>query len=263
MTSRIMDGFIHPLLRMGKFMHRLGVVNGAQAYRQVVRNSRQSDSEPYPVNVPGYPAPLWLRPRRFRRDHLRSSHDRLAVLPAQVDDVRLIVDCGANIGLSALYLARRYPNAKILAIEPAPGNYAMLVRNTREVPAIQPVQAAVWPRLASLGIADPTRSYASLSVSEEAPKGAGEISPILLQDIVAERGRIDILKIDIEGGEKTLFEDPSCQKWLADTRVIYVELHDWMKPGCSPAFYRAITQFDFSQHHQGEIIAIELRHREG
>jgi hypothetical protein len=78
--------------------------------------------------------------------------------------------------------------------------------------------------------------------------------------VVAEHGKIDILKIDIEGSEKALFEDPSCAEWLTNTRVIYAELHDWMEPGSSRAFYQAITRFHFSQQHLGEIVAIELHH---
>jgi FkbM family methyltransferase len=32
-----------------------------------------------------------------------------------------IVDLGANIGLAALYFGTRYPQAKILSVEPDPG----------------------------------------------------------------------------------------------------------------------------------------------
>src|SRR5262249_12200769 len=48
--------------------------------------------------------------------------------------VHTIVDCGANIGLTALYLASAYPNARILCVEPDPANFALLQRNTRNEP---------------------------------------------------------------------------------------------------------------------------------
>jgi len=105
------------------------------------------------------------------------------------------VDCGANIGVSALYFARRYPAAKILAIEPDPANYEMLVRNTRQVASVHPVQAAVWPRQASLSIIDPTRPHSSLRITEGPGKGPGSIRSVQLGDVVAEHGKIDILKI--------------------------------------------------------------------
>ncbi|EEN5590843.1 FkbM family methyltransferase, partial [Salmonella enterica subsp. enterica serovar Mountpleasant] len=42
----------------------------------------------------------------------------------------VIVDCGANIGTSVLYFLGEYPDAHIVAIEPAPANVALLERNT-------------------------------------------------------------------------------------------------------------------------------------
>ena len=57
--------------------------------------------------------------------------------------VRTIVDCGANIGMTALYLAGRHRNAQIISIEPDPVNFALLQHNTRSEPRIVPVQAAL------------------------------------------------------------------------------------------------------------------------
>ncbi len=52
---------------------------------------------------------------------------------------------------------------------------------------------------------------------------------------------VDLLKIDIEGAEKELFEHPSHRDWQGRFRILVVELHDWLKPGCSMAFFRAIV----------------------
>ena len=62
---------------------------------------------------------------------------------------------------------------------------------------------------------------------------------------------IDLLKIDIEGAEKELFES-SFESWLPNTRVLVVELHDRMKPGCSKSVFSAICKYDFSFSHKGE-----------
>ncbi len=258
-----MENVIHPLMRMGKFVHRMGVIQGSIGFTRVVRNQRAGDgTRVYSVRVRGYREPIWLR-----------AVDSDAVIfgqvmidwqynLSQVEDVRLIVDCGANIGMSALYFARRYPQAKIIAIEPHPENHAMLLRNTRRVPAIHAVRAAVWPRQTVLSVAAGAgTSYAAATVTEARAAESNGVPALQLRDIIAEHGKIDILKIDIEGSEKPLFEDPSCVEWLANTRVIYAELHDWMNPGSASAFYRAITRFEFSQHHLGEIVAIELKHQ--
>lgn len=43
---------------------------------------------------------------------------------------QFIIDCGANIGLSAIYYANAYPQAKIIAIEPDRSNFKYLEINT-------------------------------------------------------------------------------------------------------------------------------------
>jgi FkbM family methyltransferase len=59
------------------------------------------------------------------------------------DNVRVVVDCGANIGITSLFLAARYPRAKILSIEPHPGNFALLKANVETVPRLLPIRACV------------------------------------------------------------------------------------------------------------------------
>jgi predicted O-methyltransferase YrrM len=41
----------------------------------------------------------------------------------------LVIDCGANIGLSAKYFSLEFPNARIIAIEPEKENMAQARRN--------------------------------------------------------------------------------------------------------------------------------------
>jgi hypothetical protein len=55
---------------------------------------------------------------------------------------------------------------------------------------------------------------------------------------------IDILKLDIEGAEKELFR-AGFESWLPNTRLLIVELHDRMVPGCSKALFEAVSKYDF------------------
>jgi predicted O-methyltransferase YrrM len=47
--------------------------------------------------------------------------------------VRTIVDAGAHIGSSALWFASRYPNARIIAIEPHPATFTFLHENIKNI----------------------------------------------------------------------------------------------------------------------------------
>ena len=51
-----------------------------------------------------------------------------------------IIDAGANIGLASVYLANRFPNSQILALEVDAQNFELLVKNTRACPQITPLR---------------------------------------------------------------------------------------------------------------------------
>ncbi len=55
--------------------------------------------------------------------------------------------------------------------------------------------------------------------------------------------RIDLLKLDIEGAERTLFSE-GCEDWLLYTDIIIIETHDRFFPGCQEAVDNAL-QADF------------------
>lgn len=65
-----------------------------------------------------------------------------------------IVDAGAHIGLSSVFFASKYPNATVIAIEPEPSNFEILLTNVSNYTNIQPVQAGLWSRKAHLRIQD-------------------------------------------------------------------------------------------------------------
>jgi hypothetical protein len=53
---------------------------------------------------------------------------------------------------------------------------------------------------------------------------------------------IDVLKIDIEGSEKEVFENAA--RWIDRVGMIAVELHDRFKSGCSSSVYSATKGFE-------------------
>jgi hypothetical protein len=54
-----------------------------------------------------------------------------------------IVDVGANCGMTAVFYANRYPQARIIALEPEPSNFAALKKNVAQYPKITPMQGAL------------------------------------------------------------------------------------------------------------------------
>jgi hypothetical protein len=46
-----------------------------------------------------------------------------------LDEPKLILDCGANVGYASAYFLSRYPRTFVIAVEPDPKNFAQLVKN--------------------------------------------------------------------------------------------------------------------------------------
>lgn len=171
----------------------------------------------------------------------------------------LIVDCGANIGLSTLWFAERFPNARIIAIEPDADNFSLLERNTDGLPNLIALRGGVWnvhSELIVLNTNVPAWSYRLGSAPTTQGQAASRhtVQGFTVQEIMqmASASDIFIAKIDIEGGEATLFRGDT--SWLARTSMLAIELHDWLLPGqrSSGSFFHAISNYPFEYVQQGE-----------
>ena len=70
---------------------------------------------------------------------------------------------------------------------------------------------------------------------------------------------IDLMKIDIEGGEKALFSGDDLE-WVRFVKTYIIELHDSIVHGCSNAFYKSLHEhdIDFNQAILGEKALVTL-----
>lgn len=159
----------------------------------------------------------------------------------------IIVDAGANVGLAAVYFANRYPEARIVALEPEASNYAMLEKNARPWgDRIIPVRAALWEKdgLTRLALpANPSEKWMVMTRND----GSGDEVPAVTIKTLMERfrlPRIDLLKVDIEGAEIEVFHDTS---WVPMIRSVVVETHDRFRPGCSETVRNAMEGFRKAQ----------------
>lgn len=143
-----------------------------------------------------------------------------------------ILDAGANIGLSAIWYAARYPAALIYAIEPDEANFSMLRANVQGHDNIVPIKGALWNRRAKVEIGNAGAPAWSIRVREST---SGTIDAYGVADVMrmANATRILVAKIDIEGAEKVLFRENT--DWMQLTDSIAIELHDRIAPGTGVA----------------------------
>jgi FkbM family methyltransferase len=175
---------------------------------------------------------------------------------------KLIIDAGANIGLSSLYFAARYSDATIFAIEPEPRNFELLERNCRSVGQIKPLHGALWSFSGEIALTDCIDGQPwTYTVGRRDLKELGIVKAFSVPDVLEMGGgdKIDLLKLDIEGSEKEIFSRNV--DWLDRTSVIAIELHDRYVPGCSNAFYQRLIHRRFHQEVHGENIFVQLLNR--
>ena len=121
----------------------------------------------------------------------------------------VFVDVGANIGYHALYVARSFPRARVLAFEPNPIVREQLVANCRLSHArnVDVVGCALGAesgrmRFFAQGACDYNRGRSSLQRNEDLGRA---IVPVDVEcrtlDEVLDGARIDILKLDTQGTE--------------------------------------------------------------
>jgi len=138
--------------------------------------------------------------------------------------VNVIVDLGANIGLTALSLKAHHPHARVVCVEPQPENARLLRQNLQCLgDSAIILEAAVSNTTGAIELALATEHYnASLvRVGTESVT----VSALTMEDIMRHAGidAIDVLKMDIEGAELLILEERPA--WLQKVRVLLAELH--------------------------------------
>lgn len=169
-----------------------------------------------------------------------------------------IVDAGANIGNSVRYFAWKYPKAEIWAIEPDASNFELLKKNCETHPRTHLIEAALWPTKEPIFLSNTNAAKWEFEVTNAASAVTSQaLISVTIPELLARipSGRINLLKIDIEGAERELFQ-ANAGEWLSKVDVLVIELHDRFKQGCSKAFYSAICNRDFHQEQVGENIYI-------
>jgi len=170
-------------------------------------------------------------------------------------NVRLIVDCGANVGYSSAYFLNQFPQAHLIAVEPDDGNFAMLRRNLQPyADRITLYPAGLWSHPAGLVVCKGQyrdgREWAT-QVRESRDGETADIQAMDVETLLAASGMdaIDLLKIDIERSEAEVFSH-NCAIWLPQVKNLVIELHD---AECERIFFQALSSFSYDLSRSGEL----------
>ena len=218
--------------------------------------SRSLGNPTNPVRVPGFPRDFALRPNVYDNEVFR-----LIFIHKELDDQlpsnpSLIIDGGANIGLSTAFYAHRFPRCKVIAVEPSEANLQVLRINTAAFSNVQVLKGGLWSSSGTLRIVNPEGTSLGYRCGPAEPGDKDSFRAYTVQEVIESSGseRCDLLKLDIEGAETNLFE--TSKEWISRVQAVLVEIHG---PKAQAAVTHACPEAEFEVATCGEKKLI--RHR--
>lgn len=136
----------------------------------------------------------------------------------------LIIDCGANIGLSIIYFKKLFPNASIIGFEPDAQIFNLLRQNidSCEFENIKLYRKACWSNETTLKFIS-EGADAGRAVSQSEAANTISVETVRLKDFL--NGTVSFLKMDIEGSEFEVLKDAA--ENLRNVENIFVEYHSF------------------------------------
>lgn len=222
----------------------------SKLFSQIV-NGKYDKTEVHSFVLKGMAHPVYLRAiladmQSFVNTFIDPYLDHKSYMKA----MHFVVDAGSNIGYTAALFANRWPDCKIICLEPDKENYEFSLMNTNRYPNIEVIHAALWNKETPLKI---EAGQEDGFVVREMDKNVADVKPENLTKGISldalmdhyKQTTIDFLKVNIEGSEKELFGS-NYERWLPNTGCMLVELHDGKNPGCSKTVFTTINRFPFS-----------------
>ncbi len=188
------------------------------------------------------------------------------VYAAEIQDVKLIVDLGTNVGYASLYLAAKYPSARGFSFEP---NQACCQRALKlfEANGLSGRLTLLNAAISNVdGVAFFSDGGTSARIVDDSARGF-QVKTVDLFEWAKDKGAIDILKMDIESGEYPILSD---SRFAAlKCRTILMEWHDtdqypdggaWCKERLTGLGYRITSYVPDPKHKAGLLHATRDKH---
>jgi FkbM family methyltransferase len=154
--------------------------------------------------------------------------------PDSIGRPRLIVDVGANVGLTMAHFAHLFPRARVVGVEMDSANAALCRANVAPWSRrCSVVEAAVFARNGRAPYRKLPGNEWGYRLGDVGP-GEGELVWVrtltldALLDSVPSTRQVDFMKVDVEGAERDLFQVGG--NWINRVTCLTVETHEPYSP---------------------------------
>jgi FkbM family methyltransferase len=160
----------------------------------------------------------------------------------------VILDCGANMGLSVLYFSLNYPDHHIIAFEPDAEVFEVLKENVNsfQLHNVTLHNKAVWVKKEKLVFhSDGGMGGRVQNLYKKSKKPVKKVETVDLKDYLDQP--IEFLKIDIEGAEVEVLQH--CKDNLGEVRHLFFEYHNHIqKPQSLHNLLALVKEAGFAYH---------------
>jgi FkbM family methyltransferase len=170
----------------------------------------------------------------FLKHILRYLSEPAVLYKAPVSDVRTILDVGAYDGTWSTRVSDRYPQAQVFAFEPTSGIAHRARRALADYERARLFQYGLSDRdetvdMIALGAGSTAFIGAAERLDPATPRTAAKAKMRDVKGVFDELGleRVDLLKVNIEGGEFPLFARLLETGYINRCRSIMVQFHEW------------------------------------
>ncbi len=158
-------------------------------------------------------------------------HNRFHRSPIELASQPIILDLGANIGLSAVELKLTHPDARIFAVEMDEENFTLACQNTANLKEVEVINRAVWfekqvMKYSKSGDEDAYQLKENPQVNSDNNNSMVSVETIDINSIIdiLDSPLVDYVKLDIEGAEKEVLTRNN--SWIGKIGCINAEIHD-------------------------------------
>jgi FkbM family methyltransferase len=137
------------------------------------------------------------------------------------NETPLILDCGANIGLSVIYFKSLYPGSRVIAFEPDRTIFKALEQNIAafNLRGVELHNEAIWTSAGEIDFA--IEGAYSGRIPKPGDSNFVSVKTVPLKQLLAQS--VDFLKLDIEGAESDVISH--CPDLFFNVSNLFVEYH--------------------------------------
>lgn len=158
-----------------------------------------------------------------------------------------IIDGGANIGLATIYFKLLFPSSKIIAFEPDPEIYSILMENIKsfKFTDIELIKKGLWNKDTTLLFKSEGADAGIIADVDRTVSATDKVEVASLKPYLQKT--VDFLKLDIEGSETIVLKD--IQHDLDRVKRIFIEYHSFInQPQTLNEIIDILTKANFRLH---------------